>query len=199
MAFGLVLSAAGFADLALKVNATAALCGLVTLATYLFLYTPLKQRTPHSSTVGALPGAMPPLIWYAGAHGGLTREAWAMFAILFLWQFPHFLSIAWRYREDYRRAGIAFLPVVEADGRSTARQMLISCLLLIPVSLLPIYLSMEGWLYGGGALVLGLGYLYATLRVFTNRTAASARVVLLASVIYLPLLYGLMVVDGFPS
>ena len=154
LVFGLVLSAAGFADLALKVNATAAVCGLVTLAIYLFLYTPLKQRTPHSSTVGALSGAMPPLIGYAGAHGGLTREAWAMSAILFLWQFPHFLSIAMRYREDYRRAGIAFLPVVETDGRSTARQMLISSLLLIPVSLVPIYPSMEGWVYGGGALYI---------------------------------------------
>jgi protoheme IX farnesyltransferase len=115
---------------------------------------------------------MPPVIGYAGAHGGLTREAWALFAILFLWQFPHFLSIAWMYQEDYARAGIAFLPVVETDGRSTARQMLIGSLLLIPVSILPIYLSMEGWVYG-------------------------AHAVLLASVIYLPLLYALMVVDGF--
>jgi heme o synthase len=197
--FGLVLSLGGFANLALDVNATAALCGLLTLVSYLFLYTPLKQRTPHSSTVGALAGAMPPLIGYAGAHGALTREAWALFAILFLWQFPHLLSIAWRHREDYGRAGIVFLPVVEPDGRSTARQMLIGSLLLIPVSLLPICLSMEGWVYGGGAILLGLGYLSATLRVFVNRTAAHAREVLLASVIYLPLLYGLMVLDGLPA
>ncbi len=200
LAFGLLLSVAGFAELALMVNATAALCGLLTLATYLFLYTPLKRRTPHATTVGALAGAMPPLIGYAGAHGALTREAWAMFAILFLWQFPHFLSIAWRYREDYGRAGIVFLPVLETDGKTTARLMVISSLLLIPVSLLPIYLSMEGWVYGAGALLLGLGYLYATLRVSRNRTAAGAGEVLLASVIYLPLLYGLMIVDGlFPS
>ena len=199
LVFGLVLSAAGVADLAVKVNATAALCGLLTLASYLFLYTPLKQRTPHTSTVGALPGAMPPLIGYAGAHGALTCEAWALFAILFLWQFPHSLSIAWMYREDYGRAGIVFLPVVEPDGRSTARQMLMGSLLLIPASLLPVYLSMEGWIYGAGALLLGSGYLYATLRVSMNRTTASAREVLWASVIYLPLLYGLMLVDGFPS
>ncbi len=198
LVFGLVLSAAGFADLALKVNAMAALCGLLTLASYLFIYTPLKLRTPHATSVGALTGAMPPLIGYAGAHGALTGEAWVLFAILFLWQFPHFLSIAWTYREDYARAGIAFLPVVEADGRSTARQMLIGSLLLIPVSLLPIYLSMEGWVYGAGALLLGSGYLYATLRVCVGRTTARARGVLLASVIYLPLLYALMVMDGFP-
>jgi protoheme IX farnesyltransferase len=191
--FGLVLSAAGFADLALTVNATAALCGLLTLASYLFVYTPLKLRTPYATTVGALTGAMPPLIGYAGAHGALTGEAWALFAILFLWQFPHFLSIAWMYREDYGRAGIAFLPVVEADGKSTARQMLIGSLLLIPVSLLPIFLSMEGWVYGAGALLLGSGYLFATLRVCMDRTTARARAVLLASVIYLPLLYGFMV------
>jgi len=195
LVFGLALSLAGFGDLALNVNWTAALCGLLTLACYLFLYTPLKRRTPHSSIVGAWAGAMPPVIGYAGAHGALTREAGALFAILFLWQFPHLLSIAWRHREDYGRAGIVFLPVVEPDGRSTARQMLIGSLLLIPVSLLPIYLSMEGWIYGGGALVLGLGYLFATLRVSMDRTAARARDVLLASVIYLPLLYGLMVVD----
>ena len=199
LAFGLFLSAAGLADLALMANAAAALCGLVTLASYLFLYTPLKRHTPHAAAVGALSGAMPPLIGYAGAHGALTREAWALFAILFLWQFPHFLSIAWRCREDYGRAGIAFLPIVEPDGRSTARQMLVGSLLLIPVSILPIYLSMEGWVYGGGALLLGSGYLYATLRFSMNRTAARARQVLLASVIYLPLLYGLMAVDGFPS
>jgi protoheme IX farnesyltransferase len=197
LVFGLVLSVAGFADLALKVNATAALCGLLTLAAYLFIYTPLKLRTPHATSVGALTGAMPPLIGYAGAHGALTGEAWALFAILFLWQFPHFLSIAWTYREDYARAGIAFLPVVEPDGKSTARQMLIGSLLLIPVSLLPIYLSMEGWIYGAGALLLGSGYLYATLRVCMSRTTPRARAVLLASVIYLPLLYVLMVVDGF--
>ena len=199
LVFGLVLSAAGFADLALKANPTAALCGLLTLAAYLLLYTPLKRRTPHSSTVGALAGAMPTLIGYAGAHGALTGEAWALFAILFLWQFPHFLSIAWMYRDDYARAGIVFLPVVETGGRSTARQMVAGSLLLIPVSLLPIYLSMEGWVYGAGALLLGLGYLSATLRVSMNRTEARARQVLLASVIYLPLLYGLMLADGFRS
>jgi len=198
LVFGLLVSMAGFADLAFKVNATAALCGLLTLASYLFVYTPLKRRTPQATTVGALTGAMPPLIGYAGAHGALTGEAWALFAILFLWQFPHFLSIAWMHREDYGRAGIAFLPVVATDGRSTARQMLIGSLLLIPVSLLPMRLSMDGWVYGAGALLLGSGYLCATLRVCASRTTARARELLLASVIYLPLLYTVMIVDGFP-
>ena len=163
---------------------------------FVFLYTPLKRRTPHATTVGALPGAMPPLIGYAAARGALTAEAWVLFAILFLWQFPHFLSIAWMYREDYRRAGIVFLPVVEPDGRSTARQMLVGSALLIPASLLPAYLSMAGSLYGIGALGLGLGFLYATLRVARERTARRARGVLLASVIYLPLLFGLMLAGG---
>jgi len=196
LVFGILLSALGFADLALGVNRVAAFWGLATLACYLLLYTPLKRRTPHATTVGALPGAMPPLIGYAAARGALTAEAWVLFAILFLWQFPHFLSIAWMYREDYRRAGIVFLPVVEPDGRSTARQMLVGSVLLIPASLLPAYLSMAGRLYGIGALALGLGFLYATLRVARERTARRARGVLLASVIYLPLLYGLMLAGG---
>jgi protoheme IX farnesyltransferase len=196
LVFGVLLAALGFVDLALEVNAVAAFWGLLTLASYLFLYTPLKRRTPHSTTVGALPGAMPPLIGYVAARGALTPEAWALFGILFFWQFPHFLSIAWMYRDDYRRGGIVFLPVVEPDGRSTARQMLAGALLLIPASLLPAYLSMAGKLYGIGALALGLGFGYATLRATQERTTARARGVLLASVIYLPLLYGLMLVDA---
>ena len=197
LAFGILLSALGFAGLMVAVNPLAGSCGLLTLICYLFLYTPLKQRTPHATTVGALPGAMPPLIGYAAARGVLTAEAWVLFAILFLWQFPHFLSIAWVHREDYRRAGTLFLPVVEPDGRSTARRMLIGSLLLIPASLCPVWLSMAGRLYGVGALALGLGFLFVTLRVSMARTALRARGVLVASVIYLPLLYGLMLLDGF--
>ena len=132
LAFGIVLSVLGFADLALAVNRVAALWGLATLATYLLLYTPLKQRTPHATTIGAFPGAMPPLIGFAAAAGGLSAQAWVLFAILFLWQFPHFLAIAWMYREDYGRAGIVMLPVVEPDGKSTARQIVIASLLLDP-------------------------------------------------------------------
>jgi protoheme IX farnesyltransferase len=168
---------------------------MVTLATYLFLYTPLKMRTPHATTIGAFPGAMPPLIGYAAAAGRLGAEAWILFAILFFWQFPHFLSIAWMYREDYGRAGIVMLPVVEPDGRATARQIVICSLLLIPASLAPGYAHMSGRVYLFGALALGLVFLYAGLRVAFERTGARARQVLLASVIYLPLLFGLMMLD----
>ena len=193
--FGIALSVAGFVDLALGVNRVAALWGLATLASYLFLYTPLKQRTPHATTVGAFPGAMPPLIGYAAAAGTLNAEAWALFAILFLWQFPHFLAIAWMYREDYGRAGIVMLPVVEPDGKATARQIVLCSLLLVPVSLAPSFLHMAGTAYLVGALMLGLAFLYAGVRVAFDRTRPRARSVLLASVMYLPLLYGLMVLD----
>ena len=193
--FGVTLSLMGFADLALGANLVAAFWGLATLAAYLLLYTPLKQRSRHATTVGAFPGAMPPLIGFAAAAGGLSAQAWVLFAILFLWQFPHFLAIAWMYREDYGRAGIVMLPVVEPDGRSTARQIVIASLLLIPASLAPGFLHMTGTAYLFGAFALGIAFLTAGLRVALVRTRLRARQVLLASVVYLPLLYGLMVLD----
>ena len=193
--FGLLISAAGFFDLQLGANPLAALLGAVTLASYLFLYTPLKQRSPHSTTIGAIPGAMPPLIGYAAASGTLSWDAWILFAILFLWQFPHFYAIAWMYREDYERAGIRMLPVVEPDGESTARRILWCSLALIPISLAPKFLAMTGNLYLIGALAMGLLFLYAGLRISLDRTRRQARRVLLASVVYLPVLYGLMLFD----
>ena len=193
--FGLLISAAGFFDLQLGANPLAALLGAVTLASYLFLYTPLKQRSPHSTTIGAIPGAMPPLIGYAAASGTLSWDAWILFAILFLWQFPHFYAIAWMYREDYERAGIRMLPVVEPNGESTARRILWFSLALIPISLIPKYLSMAGNIYLVGALALGLLFLYAGVRVSFDRTRQRARRVLLASVVYLPALYGLLLFD----
>jgi protoheme IX farnesyltransferase len=193
--FGIGISALGFADLWFGANPLAGILGGITLLTYLFWYTPLKQRSPHSTTVGAIPGAMPPLIGYAAAHGSLTLESWLLFGILFLWQFPHFYSIAWMYREDYERAGIRMLPVVEPDGESTARQMFWYAAALLGLSLIPRYTGMTGNLYLWGALLLGLGYLYSALRVVQERTRLQARRVLLASVLYLPLLYGLMVID----
>lgn len=195
LVFGIALSVLGFADLALAVNMTAALWGAATLMTYLFLYTPLKQRTHHATTIGAFPGAMPPLIGYAASAGTLSAEAWVLFAILFLWQFPHFLSIAWMYREDYGRAGIVMLPVIEPDGKATARQIVVCSALLIPASLAPSFLGMAGTAYLFGALALGLVFLYAGVRVALDRTALRARRVLLASVMYLPLLYGLLLLD----
>lgn len=196
LVFGIALSVLGFMELAIAVNPVAAFWGMLTLTSYLFLYTPLKRRSRYATTVGAFPGAMPPLIGYAAAHGGLTAAAWVLFAIHFLWQFPHFLAIAWMYREDYGRAGMLMLPVVEPDGRSTARQIVICSALLIPASLFPAYLSMSGRLYVFGALLLGAFFLHSGLQVAFDRTAARARRVLLASVIYLPLLYGLMLLDS---
>jgi protoheme IX farnesyltransferase len=195
LVFGIALSVLGFVDLALAVNMVAALWGMATLTSYLFLYTPLKQRTPHATTIGAFPGAMPPLIGYAASAGTLTAEAWVLFGILFLWQFPHFLSIAWMYREDYGRAGIVMLPVIEPDGKATARQIVVCSVLLIPASLAPAFLGMAGTVYLAGALALGLVFLYAGVRVAFDRTKLRARRVLLASVMYLPLLYGLLLLD----
>jgi protoheme IX farnesyltransferase len=193
--FAISISLAGFLELALAVNLLAGLLGLFTLAMYLFVYTPLKQRSPHSTTIGAIPGAMPPLIGFAAASGTLTIDAWILFAILFLWQFPHFYAIAWMYREDYERAGILMLPVVEPDGQSTARQMLIYSLILLPISLLPTFVLMTGNLYLFGAILLGVLFAYSGLRVVMDRSRLHARRVLLASVIYLPLLYSLMLFD----
>ncbi len=195
LAFGAALSAAGFLELWLGVNLLSGAIGAFTLATYLFLYTPLKQRTWWSTTVGAIPGAMPPMIGYAAAAGAITRESWVLFAILFLWQFPHFYSIAWMYKEDYARAGIRMLPVVEPDCRSTARQIVLYGLALIPVSLAPAMLGMSGRIYLAGALLLGIWYLYAGVRVVLERSMARARGVLVTSVLYLPLIYGLMLID----
>jgi heme o synthase len=193
--FGIALAVVGALELGLAVNWLCSLLGTVTLVTYLFLYTPLKQRTWWSTTVGAFPGAMPPLIGFAAAANRLTAEAWVLFAILFLWQFPHFYAIAWMYREDYSRAGIKMLPVVEPDGNSTSRQILIYSALLIPISLLPMWLGMAGAIYTAGAIALGLLFLYAGIRVSMDRTKVRARRVLWASIVYLPVLYGLMVLD----
>ena len=193
--FGIFLSVAGFVDLWLGANLLTALLGLFTLASYLFLYTPMKQRSPHSTTLGAIPGAMPPLIGFAAASGTLNWDAWILYAILFLWQFPHFYAIAWMYRADYARAGIRMLPVVEPDGESTSRRMLWFSLALLPVSMLPKFFSMAGNFYLAGALILGAVYVYASLRSVFDCSVLRARQVLFASVLYLPFLYGLLLLD----
>jgi heme o synthase len=195
LVFAIVLSLAGFLDLYFGANPLAAWIGAFTLASYLFLYTPLKSRTWWSTTIGAVPGAMPPMIGFAAAAGTITRESWVLFAILFLWQFPHFYSIAWMYKEDYARAGIRMLPVVEPDCRSTARQIVLYGIALIPVSLIPAMLGMSGRIYFVGALALGLWFLYSGVRVALERTLVRARGVLITSVLYLPLIYGLMLLD----
>lgn len=193
--FAIALSAAGFFELTFGANLLTGLLGLFTLVMYLFAYTPLKQKSPHSTTVGAIPGAMPPLIGFAGAAGMLTVEAWILGAILFVWQFPHFDAIAWMYREDYERAGIRMLPVVEPDGRSTARRIVLCSLALIPISMLPKLWNMAGDIYVAGALAAGAAFVYLSWRILSDRTRVRARAVLLASVVYLPVLYGLLVLD----
>jgi protoheme IX farnesyltransferase len=194
--FAVATSAAGFGELCLGVNVLTGLLALFTLASYLFVYTPLKRRSPLSTTIGAIPGAMPPLIGYAAASGRLNFEAGILYAILFLWQFPHFYAIAWMYREDYARAGIRMLPVVEPNVDSTARRILWFSLALVPMSLAPKFFSMAGNVYLFGASVLGALVLYAGYLAASRQTILNARRVLLASVVYLPLLYGLLVLDG---
>jgi protoheme IX farnesyltransferase len=193
--FGVLLSAAGFSDLWFGTNVLAAALGLFTLATYIFLYTPLKRHSAVCTTVGALPGAMPPLIGYAAASGVLDAGALALFLILFVWQFPHFYAIAWMYREDYARGGIRMLPVIEPDGESTARRIVACSLLLIPISLVPRLLGMTGSIYVFAAIAAGLVLLYYGVRLGRDRTLVGARHVLLASVLYLPVLLGVMVLD----
>ncbi|MGP0075214.1 MAG: heme o synthase [Bryobacteraceae bacterium] len=195
LVFAIAISVAGFVELWFGANPLCALLGLITLLTYLFVYTPLKQRSPHSTTVGSIPGAMPPLIGFAAASGTLTWDAWVLFAILLLWQFPHFYAIAWMYKDDYARAGIRMLPVVEPDGKSTARRILLYSIALIPISLMPKFFAMAGNIYLYGALALGLAFLYYGLRIRTDRTRQQARRVLLASVVYLPMLFSLMLLD----
>lgn len=191
----IILSLAGFVELWLGANLLAALLGLFTLASYIFVYTPLKRISPHSTTVGAVPGAMPPLIGYAAASGLLNWDAGVLYAILFLWQFPHFYAIAWMYRDDYAKAGIRMLPVVEPTTKSTARRIVWFSLVLIPISLLPRYFDMVGYYYVSGAVAVGVYYFYVSMRALFDRTVSRARQVLLASVVYLPVLYGLLVLD----
>jgi protoheme IX farnesyltransferase len=193
--FGVALSVLAEVYLLLFVNPLTALLGLVTFAGYLFLYTPLKTRTTLSTAVGAFPGAMPPLMGWVAARGKIDVAAGVLFAILFLWQFPHFLAIAWMYREDYGRAGICMLPVVEPDGRVTGQQIIAYTLMLIPVSLLPAMLGIAGRFYFIAALVLGLAFLAAGVRAALSKSNQHARQLLLASVLYLPLLFGVMVLN----
>jgi len=196
LSFGVLLSAAGIIYLGTVVHGLTSLLAALTLGTYLFLYTPLKKRTVLCTLVGAFPGAIPPLIGYVAASGGdFTLQAGILYLILFLWQFPHFLAIAWLYREDYARAGIVMLPVVEPDGRATGRQIVAYCAVLLPASLLPSLLGATGWIYFCGAFALGAAFLGSGIRAARARTKVQARRLLQSSVIYLPLLYALMMVD----
>ena len=195
LAFGAGITIAAEAYLLIVVNPLTAVLGLTVIAGYVFAYTPLKTHTSLSTLVGAFPGAVPPLIGWSAARGTISLEGWVLFAILFLWQFPHFLAIAWMYREDYSRAGILMLPVVEPNGRVTAQQIVAYTIMLLPVSLLPVALGMAGRIYLYGAIVLGLLFLYSSLRAAFSMSRQAARRLLLASVLYLPLLFILMVLN----
>src|ERR1700730_11697021 len=193
--FGAVLTAGSEGYLPVLVNPLTAVLALTVIAGYLFAYTPLKTKTSLSTMVGAFPGAVPPLIGWTAARGDISLEAWVLFAILFLWQFPHFLAIAWMYREDYGRAGILMLPVIEPEGRVTGQQIVVYTVMLLPVSLLPTALGISGRVYFYGAIVLGLLFLYSSIRAAFSQSRQQARRLLFASVLYLPLLFILMVLN----
>ncbi len=195
LTYGLLLALAGGGMLWVEVNPLASVLALLTLASYLLFYTPLKRRTPLCTLVGAFPGAMPPVIGWAAARGSLSAEAGFLYAILFVWQFPHLLGIAWMYREDYSRAGLRMLPAEDLEGRFTARQIMAFLLALLPLSLLPALTGQTGRIYLVGAAVLGLYFLAYGLRWTRARTNRRARQLVLASIAYLPLVFGLMILD----
>ena len=193
--FALALSVLGLGELALGANGMAAAVALTTLLTYLLVYTPLKKRTSLSTLIGGVPGALPAVIGWAAARGTLSLEAWVLFGIVFLWQMPHFLSIAWMCRDDYARAGLPVLPVVEPDGRSTAAEVLLYLAALVPMSLVPTLIGLAGSVYFAGAAVLGVALLALGVRFAVHRSDATARALFLGSISYLPLLWGLMLVN----
>jgi len=193
--FGGVLVVLGTIYLALVAGPLAAGLGLFTAVSYLALYTPLKKRTTLATAIGAIPGAMPPLIGWVAARGSLSKEAWILFAIMVLWQFPHFFAIAWMYREDYARAGIKMLPTVDPQGTRTFRQIIGTAILLLPVSLLPALIGMPGVLYFFSAVVLGFMLIQLCLWASASRTNVRAKWLMHATVLHLPILLGLMMYD----
>ena len=200
LTFGVTAGAVGLAYLAIALRQpTAALVAAVTFATYVFLYTPLKRVTPLNTLVGAVPGALPPVIGWAALHGSIGWGGAALFLILFLWQVPHFLAIAWIYRDDYARAGMAMLPVVDRNGTRTGRQMILYCVVLIPASLLPAALGLAGPVYLVGATLLGCGFLASAVTFNRAGSIPQARRVLRASLVYLPALLALLLADGFAT
>lgn len=193
--FGGIISSVGLIYLALQVNLLTSILGIVTLLSYLFIYTPLKRITTLNTVIGAIPGALPPLMGWTAARGEINVEGWALFAILFFWQLPHFLAIAWMYRDDYERGGFVMLPVVDREGTRTGKQSISHTLGLLFVSLIPVLLGLAGAIYFVGAVLLGGIFLAAAVRFSKRLTLTSARQLFFASIIYLPLLLGLMVFD----
>lgn len=194
--FGVAVSILGAAELLLFVNPLTAALGAFTSLSYLLAYTPWKRKGPFCTTVGAFPGAMPPLIGFAAASGHLSVQAWVLFAIMFLWQFPHFHAIAWPYREEYERVGIRMLAVVKPNGGGMAFEILASLVLLIPATLAPAALHMAGAVYFVAAIILNAGFFYFGVKMAREHNRKRARNLLLASVIYVPILFAVLVVDN---
>jgi protoheme IX farnesyltransferase len=193
--FGLALAACGLALLAARANLIAAALAAATLAVYLIVYTPMKRRSPFATLIGAVPGALPPLIGWTASHGSLSMGGAALFAIVFLWQIPHFMAIAWLYREDYGKAGFPMLPVIEPDGRKTGRQAVLYAAALLPTSLVPGAIGLTGWPYLAIALLLGIALLWLSVGFARARSDRSARALFFASIAYLPLLWIAMMVN----
>jgi len=194
-AFGFALSAIGLALLAARTNLLAAALALATLVIYLTIYTPMKRRTSIATLVGAVPGALPPLIGWTASHGAVSVGGAALFAIVFLWQIPHFMAIAWLYRDDYSKAGFPMLPVIEPEGRRAGRQAVIYAAALVPVTLVPALVGVSGLIYAGIALVLGVVLLALAIRFAMTRSDQSARALFLGSIVYLPLLWMAMIAN----
>jgi protoheme IX farnesyltransferase len=193
--FGGITSVAGLIYLALAVNMLTSVLGAITLVSYVCIYTPLKRVTWLNTAIGAIPGALPPLMGWTAARNELSGEGWALFAILAFWQLPHFFAIAWIYKDEYAKGGFVMLPNVDASGKYTGQQTVLNALALFIVSLCPFLLKMTGTLYLAGAVVLGAGFLFCAIQFSRQLTLSRARQVFVASIIYLPLLLALMVFD----
>lgn len=193
--FGLITTLAGLVALTWLVNPLSGVITSLTVFCYLFLYTPLKRKTSLCSVIGSIPGALPPVTGWVAARGELGVEAWVLFAILFLWQTPHSLAIAWLYREDYARAGVQLLPVIHPDGKSTGRQVVSNCLALLPVGILPTLIGLSGSLYFFATLLLGMVFLGCGVNLAVSRSTKAARRLLWISLIYLPVQLMLMAFD----
>ena len=195
MAFGIALTLIGTGLLYIFINQLTSVLALATALLYLFIYTPLKKLTWLNTSIGAIPGSIPPLGGWVAATGKLDAEAWILFAILFFWQHPHFYAIALMFREDYKKANLKMLPVMEVDGKRTNRQIIWHSLLLIPVSVMPSYIGILGMTYFWGALILSVGYMAAGFPLIKNYSLDNARLLLKTSVFYLPALFGMIIID----
>jgi protoheme IX farnesyltransferase len=193
--FGVTLSTAGLVLLAALAGWLAAVLALATLAIYVLIYTPLKRRSPIATLVGAVPGALPPLIGWVASRGEISVGGLALFLIVFLWQIPHFMAIAWMYRDDYRLAGFPMLPVIDSDGRRTGREAVVYAAALLPASLAPTLAGVSGNVYAAIAAVLGIGLLVAALKFASTRSDIAARRLFFGSLIYLPLIWTAMIAD----